>query len=156
MRGVNLRNMGAMMEQWTALFSFWVERYGTGQELIDKMLEKGYSEAVDMGHGYHTGYESVLKLLKELCPEKDGTVEHTAVPIVDENYWLAQYLVIYLWIYPRTLREIFSVFTYDELVLLYHPWHQTSERRFALALEEMLRARGCEPLEQIDHYKGES
>ncbi len=137
-----------MQEQWGALFDIWVTMFGTGQELFDRMLEHDYSRLIEIRYYKVVGHTSVYDLLYDLFEEKKHLFED--FPVYNQfshEYWLGEYLVYYMCSYKRTFAEICSIFTFDQLIRMFYPYHEVGVYKYATDMEEIARSKGLRPLE---------
>ncbi len=138
-------------EFYAQLFSVWCSGYGEGQELIDRMLDRGYSHYIAAGRNRWTGCSTPAMTIESLFNErKEFRGINQDVQEYDDNYLLGEYLFYYMWLHNRTLAEIFSVYTYDELMQYAPRFGCEPPGNLAYHFEEGLVKRGLNPSEPRD------
>lgn len=68
---------------------------------------------------------------KEYKPSLDKTPE----------YWLGYYLAFYQWYSGRRYIEIFKRVPFDEMLAMYHPYHEMDVMKFVDAMDEKIKTR---------------
>lgn len=125
-------------------FDYAVLDYGAeGCEVASLFASSHLARQFEAGAPWVVSGRSGIELFWDMCRElgyDDGhaMVEQAFRPGRAPEYWTGWIATYLQWRFSLTFRTVFSVLPFDELVDMYHPWHEASEERMARHFAERM------------------
>lgn len=127
------------------------------QTFFELFVSTGIADAFGSGNPRYVAGMSGVELFLDVCYRAGLDV---GVALVDQlsvgdgpEYWCGWSVAFWQWSTGRPFRSIARVVTMDEVLALYHPWHEASEECFADEMERRSRRLDA-PLKGIREERG--
>lgn len=133
------------MEVLGDFFDYAVNDYGAeGDEVAELFAMSSLGRGFEVGEPRLVGGMSGAELFARLAEERGGGGDDLPAPTFragrTREYWVGWVSAYVQWRFGLTFFRLFASLPFDELVALYHPWHEASEERFCeLVRERLLR-----------------
>lgn len=134
------------MEVLGGFFDYAVNDYGAeGDEVAELFAMSSLARGFETGEPRLVGGMSGAELFARLAEERAGGGSNLPAPTFraarTPEYWVGWVSAYVQWRLGLTFSRLFSLLPYDELVSLYHPWHEASEGRFCELVRDRAPAR---------------
>ena len=139
-------NLGAMLDFATNTLNYHLEKFYSYflVSCISKAFEKGEANIVVGRSGIELAYD-VLETLSIEYERK----EQSLFLEKSKEYWAGWALAYYQWKYNETFSNIDRFISIEEILSLYHPYHEMDIESFCDKLEEIRKTRKeCTNLKQ--------
>lgn len=136
------------MECLGDFFDYAVNDYGAlGDEVVDLFCMSRFASMFEKGNPVVVSGWSGVELFWRLDESIGGPGATYPAPVSrmerTPEYWLGWISAYIQWRFDISFDDLFSIVPYDELLNLYHPWHEASEERVAHMVAERARKRVC-------------